>query len=179
MRRGLVEKSTLLSEYLSQIKLYDSTNREGHAAKVYFNALFGGDFSRSGNSVRNAALDYGYTILLSAFNREISICGYYTQIGVFHDNVFNPYNLASDLMEPFRPLIDELIISSDFTKFDSEQKVKIVNILNSYVHINGKQNHLINAIRIYVQSFFDAMENDDLTRMVTYEVSVHEGDGFL
>ena len=69
--------------------------------------------------------------------------------------------------------------SSDFIEFNSEQKAKVVNLLNSYVHINGKQNHLINAIRIYVQSFFDAMENSDLTRMVSYEVSVHEGDGVL
>ncbi|MBE6517360.1 MAG: type II CRISPR-associated endonuclease Cas1 [Thermoplasmata archaeon] len=178
-RRGLFQKSELLSEYLSQMEPYDLTNREGHAAKVYFNALFGKDFSRNSDCISNAALDYGYTILLSAFNREISICGYYTQIGIFHDNIFNPFNLASDLMESFRPIVDEYVVSSDFKKFDSEQKAKVVNLLNSYVHINGKQNHLINAIRIYVQSFFDAMEHGDLTRMVSYEVSVYEGDGFL
>ena len=124
-------------------------------------------------------MDDGYTILLSAFNREIAISGYYTQIGIFHDNVFNPFNLASDLMEPFRPIVDEFVVSSDFTEFNSEQKVRVVNLLNSYVRINGKQNHLINAIRLYVQAFFDAMENKDLSRMVSYEVSIHEGDGFL
>ena len=178
-RRGLVDRASLLNEYLSQIESYDLSNREGHAAKVYFNSLFGNDFSRKGACVTNAALDYGYTILLSAFNREISISGYYTQIGIFHDNVFNPFNLASDLMESFRPIVDEFVVSSDFIEFNSEQKVKIVNLLNSYVHINGKQNHLINAIRLYVQAFFDAMENRDLSRMVSYEVSIHEGDGFL
>ena len=178
-RRGLVDRAMLLDGYLSQIESYDLSNREGHAAKVYFNSLFGNDFSRKGASVINSALDYGYTILLSAFNREISISGYYTQIGIFHDNVFNPFNLASDLMEPFRPIVDEFVVSSDFTEFNSEQKVKVVNLLNSHVHINGKQNHLINAIRLYVQAFFDAMENGDLSRMVSYEVSVHEGDGFL
>ena len=61
----------LLSKYVSEIEAGDATNREAHAAKVYFNALFGKDFSRSDDHIINAALNYGYGIILSAFNREI------------------------------------------------------------------------------------------------------------
>ena len=87
----------------------DVTNREGHAAKVYFNALFGKDFTRTEECPINAALNYGYALILSCFNREIVSNGYITQIGLFHDNMFNPYNLSSDLMEPYRVVVDRMV----------------------------------------------------------------------
>ena len=102
-------EAMLLQEYLSEIEYGDATNRAGHAAKVYFNALFGKSFTRTDDLLINAALNYGYSILLSAFNREIVLNGYLTQLGLFHDNMFNQFNLASDLMEPFRPLVDRLV----------------------------------------------------------------------
>ena len=94
-------EAELLQGYLEEITYGDATNREGHAAKVYFNALFGKDFTRTDDLLINTALNYGYSILLSAFNREIVLNGYLTQLGLFHDNMFNRFNLASDLMEPF------------------------------------------------------------------------------
>ena len=69
-------EAELPESYIGQIEFQDATNREGHAAKVYFNAVFGMDFSRRGDHPYNAALNYGYTILLSAFNREITASGY-------------------------------------------------------------------------------------------------------
>ena len=95
----------MLEDYIRQVQFADSTNREGHAAKVYFNALFGLDFSRGADIVVNSALNYGYAIMASMFSREITSCGYMTQLGLFHDNMFNHFNLASDLMEPFRVLV--------------------------------------------------------------------------
>ena len=96
---GKEEEARLLSGYSRAVHWKDETNREGHAAKVYFNALFGMDFSRSQDNNINAALNYGYSILLSAFNREIVANGYITQLGLFHDNMFNQFNFGSDLME--------------------------------------------------------------------------------
>lgn len=98
-------EAKLLRKYIEEIEYGDATNREGHAAKVYFNALFGMDFTRTEENSINAALNYGYGILLSAFNREIVMNGYITQIGLFHNNMFNQFNLGSDLMEPFRSLL--------------------------------------------------------------------------
>lgn len=94
------EAASLLCGYLEEVQPGDATNREGHAAKVYFNALFGKAFSREQENAWNAALDYGYSIVLSAVAREITACGYSTQLGVFHDNMFNKLNLACDLVEP-------------------------------------------------------------------------------
>lgn len=101
------EEATLLKKYLNELEYGDTTNREGHAAKVYFNALFGKSFTRDSNTPINAALNYGYAIVLSAFNREVVSAGYITQLGLFHDNQFNQYNLSCDLMESFRPIVDK------------------------------------------------------------------------
>ena len=67
---GRDKEAALIRSYLGQIELYDTTNREGHAAKVYFNAVFGMDFTRSEECPINAALNYGYGIILSAFNPQ-------------------------------------------------------------------------------------------------------------
>ena len=179
IRHGHDKQASMLNQYISEIEEYDASNREGHAAKVYFNVIFGEDFVRGFPDSINAALNYGYTILLSAFNREISVSGYYTQIGIFHDNMFNHFNLSSDLMEPFRPIVDECVIEMMPEEFGSREKVKLVDLLNSVVYVSGKQQFLINAIRIYTQSFFLAMESNDIEKMVTYEVKIHESDGVL
>lgn len=75
-------QAELLTQYLSQLQPGDASNREGHAAKVYFNALFGMEFARALSTPENAALNYGYGLILSAINREISAAGYLTQIAV-------------------------------------------------------------------------------------------------
>ncbi len=170
LRNGFEERGCLLDSYIAQVQPGDSTNREGHSAKVYFNTLFGNDFSRRNESVINSALNYGYSILLSAFNREISVAGYLTHIGIFHDNLFNPFNLGSDLMESFRPIVDEHVHSMNLEVFGTEEKHELVGILNDPVCIGGKENVLLNAIRVYVQSFFIAMEMHDPDRLVEYEV---------
>ena len=84
-------EAQMLYEYITQIEFGDATNREGHAAKVYFNALFGLDFTRSAENSINSALNYGYSIILSAFTREIVAGGYITQLGLFHDNMITSY----------------------------------------------------------------------------------------
>ena len=151
------EEAELLSSYLQQIAWNDETNREGHAAKVYFNALFGLDFTRTEDDLINAALNYGYSIILSSFTREIVANGYITQLGLFHDNMFNQFNLASDLMEPFRPLVDKCVLGMKLEQFEHEEKMWLVDILNQEVQIDGKIQYVSNAIKIYCKSVFDAL----------------------
>lgn len=155
------KEAGLLSSYLQEIEWKDATNREGHAAKVYFNALFGMEFSRTADIPVNAALNYGYSILLSAFNREVVANGYITQLGLFHDNMFNQFNLSSDLMEPFRVLIDKKVKEMVFEEFGHEEKINLVAVLNEEVVIDGKRQYVNNAIKIYCKSVFDALNEDD------------------
>lgn len=159
----------MLDEYLSQIEIGDTTNREGHSAKVYFNALFGMDFTRTSDTPTNAALNYGYGILLSTFNREIVANGYITQLGLFHDNIFNHFNLSSDLMEPFRTLVDKIVYNLKPEIFNHNEKMELLNILNKEVIIDGKINYVNNAIKIYCKSVFDAINQQDVSLIKFYK----------
>ena len=170
MELGHSEEAVLLESYISQIEFQDATNREGHAAKVYFNAVFGMDFSRRSDHPLNAALNYGYTILLSAFNREIAACGYATQLALHHDNVFNHFNLSSDLMEPFRVLIDRAVYRHDMRELNTEAKRKLTNVMNEQIVIGGTTQTVLAAIGIYVRSVFDALLEKDPSRIKGYEV---------
>lgn len=167
---GKDDEAELLRSYLSQIELCDATNREGHAAKVYFNALFGMDFTRSEENITNAALNYGYSIVLSAFNREIVTQGYLTQLGIFHDNMFNHFNLSCDLMEPFRILVDRKVKELKLVDFASEEKHFLLNILNDTVVINKTKQTVLNAIKYYCRSVFDALNENDLSLIQFYSL---------
>lgn len=161
-----------LYNYADQLELFDSTNREGHAAKVYFNTLFGTGFNRDDADDINAALNYGYTILLSQFNKEIVADGYLTQLGIKHSNYFNYFNLSSDIMEPFRPLVDKIILDNYGKTFTGAMKLELLDILNKKVKIKGRDQYVSNAIGIYVRSVINAIEkkNIDLIEFFEYEL---------
>ena len=162
-------EAEMLYNYINEIEIGDASNREGHAAKVYFNALFGKDFTRTEENSINAALNYGYGIILSTFNREIVSNGYITQIGLFHDNMFNQFNLGSDLMEPFRPLVDYIVRSLMPQKFEREEKLEILRILQQEVTIAGRREVVNNAIKIYCKSVFDALNENDTSLIKFYK----------
>ena len=166
------EEANLLSSYLQEIQWNDATNREGHAAKVYFNALFGMAFTRTADNLINAALNYGYSIILSSFNREVTAGGYMTQFGLFHDNMFNPFNLSSDLMEPFRILVDRTVWNMTLQEFEHKEKMVLVDLLNQEIEIDGKIQYVGNAIKIYCKSIFDALNDDDSSLIRFYKLEL-------
>ncbi len=167
-----LEEAGLLRKYIQEVDPGDASNREGFAAKVYFNALFGKSFSRGEDTPLNAALNYGYGVLLSAVNRAIVSNGYLTQRGINHDNVYNFYNLGCDLMEPFRPIVDSQIIKIGIGEiFASDDKRVIIQFLNEKVLIEYKSQYLSQAIPIYVKSVLDSIEERDISqiRLFDYE----------
>lgn len=167
---SMIKEEMLLKSYINQIELFDVTNREGHAAKVYFNAVFGMDFTRSADNPINAALNYGYSVLLSAFNREVAANGYLTQLGLFHNNMFNQFNLSSDLMEPFRVLIDRKVKNMEVSSFGKEEKHRIIDVLNDTVSINRTSQTVLNAIRLYTLSVFEALNEGDLSALRFFDL---------
>lgn len=147
---GFFEKSQSVIDLYNGLELFDPSNREGHAARIYFNTLFGNDFSREQDNDINAALDYGYTLILSMFAREIVVCGCMTQFGLKHANQFNQFNLASDVMEPFRPIIDRIVYENrnrDFVKIKRE----LFTIFYDTFLYNGKEMYLSNIISDYTK----------------------------
>ena len=156
-------EKALLESYLPQVQPGDATNREGHAAKVYFNALFGMDFTRSSEDPVNAALNYGYGLLLSAEAREVVACGCCTQLGIFHSNRFNRLNLASDLMEPFRPFVDARVRDLEPKSFGRDEKHEMIAVLNRTVSLAGKQQYFLTALRLYTRSVLHALDRGEIS----------------
>lgn len=157
-----------LLDFKEQVELDDKTNREGHAAKVYFNLLFGMDFSREKENNINSALDYGYSIILSMLNREVVNKGYITQLGINHKNEFNQFNLSCDLMEIFRPLVDEIVYKNKEFTFEKAYKYKLINVYNKQVIIKNKEQYLSNAVPIFITSVFNYLEEIE-SKIVNYE----------
>ena len=147
---GFFEKSQSVIDLYNGLELFDPSNREGHAARIYFNTLFGNDFSREQDNDINAALDYGYTLILSMFARDVVVCGCMTQFGLKHANQFNQFNLASDVMEPFRPIIDRIVYenrNNDFVKIKRE----LFTIFSDTFLYNGKEMYLSNIVSDYTK----------------------------
>lgn len=160
----------LVMSYVSEVRNGDKTNREAHAAKVYFNSLFTKSFIRNANDSINAALNYGYSILLSNFNKEIVNNGYLTQLGIHHKSEFNQFNLACDFMEPFRPIIDRFVYYNQNREFDSKYKLDLINIFNSSFKYCGKVYILKDIIKMYTKNTLDYLsDNKKYKEFIFYE----------
>ena len=152
-------QAQLLEEYVRQVQLGDVSNREGHAAKAYFNALSGMSFKRGDENFLNGALNYGYAVLLSAFNREVVANGYNMQLGLAHRNEFNKFNLSCDLMEPFRVLVDRFVFAGG-QELTPDYKHTLCDILNQKVRVGKELCTVISAIGAYCRSVFDVLEGN-------------------
>lgn len=165
------ENFELLNAYIDEVEDGDKTNREGHAAKVYFNSLFGNDFNRRQDNNINAALNYGYSILLSIINREIVSLGYLTQLGIFHDNQFNHFNLSCDIMEPLRPMIDNFVLSKEIRELDSNLKIEILSIFSRNVKFREESSRFDIAISKYCKNIIEFLENEkEKIDFISYEL---------
>jgi len=164
---GKGPESKKLEEYSKEVMPGDVTNREGHAAKLYFSALFGESFVRGTENIINRRLNYGYSILLSAFNRAIVAYGYNTRLGIWHKNEFNDFNLSCDFMEPFRPFIDRTVLS--LKEDGADYKKELINSLNKPTIINGMSTTLENAISIYVKSVIKALTDNKIEEIIFAE----------
>lgn len=154
------ENYDLLMSYVNEVRVGDRTNREAHSAKVYFNSLFTKSFIRNANDNINAALNYGYSILLSNFNKEIINNGYLTQLGIHHKSEFNQFNLACDLMEPFRPIIDNFVYYNQTREFDSKYKLDLINIFNNNYKYLSKNYTLKDIIKMYTKNTLDCLSDN-------------------
>lgn len=157
-----------LQEYEELIDNGDSTNREGHAAKLYFKGLFGKNFVRFNDDVINDSLNYGYTILRANICRVIVAAGLIPNIGLHHKNEFNNYNLADDLIEVFRPIVDIWSYKNMQNKvfLSQDDRMKLINLLNGTIEIGSSTQSLTNAFQKYLEGIFSFMETGDISKLV-------------
>lgn len=155
------EDSNSLLEYSKDVVEGDLTNREGHAAKFYFNRVYGEGFTRNNNSDINKYLNYGYTLVLSQFSKAIVAKGYLTQLGIHNIGETNYFNLACDFMEPVRPFIDKRV--KDLT--NENFKEKLVEVLSETFVYDEQKQTLSNAISLYVSSLLNALALQDPSKI--------------
>src|SRR5690606_3103987 len=151
----------------NHVEFEDRTSRVGHAAKLYFNELFGDSFQSMRGSVDpvDAALNYGYIVLRACVARSVVAHGLHPAFGIGHRNQFNAFNLVDDCMEVLRPVIDfwvAMTIKDENDYLTWETKQQLIRRLSSKILIDGQRQTVLNAIDLFVQSFIKAMnENND------------------
>lgn len=148
-------------KYIEYVEPGDPTNREGHAAKVYFNQLFGKSFIRGDETPINWALNYGYALLSSLVTRILVTKGLLTELGVHHRSQYNSYNLASDLMEVYRPFVDNIVKSNAINEFGKSERRILIEIFNTQILIRNQYQFLANSIGIYIDSVIKFMNSEE------------------
>ena len=150
------EGTATLREMAAQVRSGDPDNLEATAAAYYFPRLFGPAFVRGETCRVNAALNYGYAILRGAVARNLAVRGLEPCLGIFHHSELNQFNLADDLMEPYRPLVDLYVAShvpNDEAELTPEIKRQLFHLTNYLVEQEGKQFRAISAIGRMADSF--------------------------
>lgn len=165
-----------LSHYLNEIAPLDVTNREGLAAKLYFRELFGESFLREDENTINACLNYGYSIIRSMIARTLVAKGLNPHIGIFHKGQFNDFNLADDIIEVFRPIIDNYVYNKFLNEafFTREMRLNIVSSLTRKVRYNGKKQSINNVINAYIDSIVQALNTGNYSQIYFPEIKIYD-----
>ena len=159
-----------LVAYKESVCTDDQTNREGVAARVYFQALFGKDFSRDDDSVTNYALNYGYKIIASYISKCIVSRGLLTQLGIHHIGEGNPFNLTYDFIEPLRVIVDIGGATHIMDTFNTADKTELIDLLNIKVSVDGKWFRLSDGIEDIVDAYIGYM-NEERNTIKTVNIS--------
>jgi len=156
---------------VSQVRSGDPDNVEARAARHYWQQLFPDrDFRRQDDDLPNAMLNYGYAIIRAALARQLCGAGFIPQIGLHHQSQTNAYNLADDLIEPYRPFVDRLVVAvlgdiPSTDPFTTEHRRSLVPIMETTVEINGEVYGLLAAIEATVASLKSSLTARDPRRL--------------
>lgn len=167
-----------LRAYASDVKSGDTSNRESLAARVYFDQLLD-DATRRKPIWHNAALNYGYAMVRSHIARHIAARGLVASQGIFHHNELNSFNLADDLIEPYRAAVDLYILEkvaplhigdrdANLTKHDRQL---IIDILNYYVIMSDKKFMIKHAVERTVESFIECIEVKEARKLLLPKIA--------
>ena len=175
-----LDGSEELMKMCKEVQSGDRTHVEAKAAAFYFKSLYGLGFSRGNDHVINSALNYGYAIVRGLIARSIVCYGLEPSIGVFHHSELNNFNLADDMIEPFRPLVDLYVAQNyDIAEIDSdltpERKRGIFGIINYDMDMKGEKRIISNCIDMLVASYSSALQGkrSDLELPELMQLQVH------
>lgn len=154
-----------LTQFMNEVEIGDVSNREGLSAKMYFRELFGDDFIRFENDVINAGLNYGYIIFRSLITSIIVAKGYLPNLGIFHIGKQNMFNLSDDVIEVFRPLVDDYVYNNmrDDILFKQEHREQLIQLTLKKMIIDHRKQTIANTIYIYLENIFKELETDEIS----------------
>lgn len=141
---------------IDEMRFGDADNKEGLGARLYFHSLFGPGFRRHASDELNAALNYGYSILLSMMTRIITAHGYSPALGIHHKNTKNPFNLACDLMEPFRAFADRKVYLNKDRELDWDYKRDLIALTQEECLYGDDRTDIANAMELF---FLDTLRS--------------------
>lgn len=162
-----------MNEWMTDVKSGDSTNREGVAAHYYWSTLFDNFTRERYGDAPNNLLNFGYAILRSMVARALVSSGLHPTIGIFHRNKYNAYCLADDIMEPYRPYVDLMVVEwlengGESKVMTKEFKAYMLQIATRDVKINGLIRPLMSAISITSSSLVKCYSGE--SRVLHYPV---------
>ena len=148
-----------------EVRSGDTTNREGVAAALYFGQIIPDGTRRS--SAITAALDYGYSVVRAGIGRTAVGGGWLVSRGLHHHNEYNAFNLVDDLIEPFRPLVDLLVLSYGIEEpLEREDKALLCTVFQHTMLIDGKRCGLEQCIEVMLASLRTAVLAKDAGRLL-------------
>lgn len=170
------EAIEILKTYIEEVQEYDSTNREGLSAKVYFRALFGTNFSRQNDDTINACLNYGYSILRALISKTIVAKGLNQQLGIFHKGPTNFFNLSDDIIEIFRPIIDMYVYKKFINEkiFLREHRMQILEILNMKICVDNQKITLNHAIERTIDGVIKFFKNGQADTIIKFDPILYD-----
>lgn len=155
------DQSAAIASLISKVNSGDTGNVEASAAMKYFPMLFGEGFFRQNEDVWNAALDYGYAILRGWIARCLAVYGFLPAIGLHHRSELNRFNLADDLIEPFRPVVDLMVATmADFREqegLSADCRKLLFGCLSMDILSGGQHHSVFYAVERLVQSLSRSM----------------------
>lgn len=158
-----------LEHLASTVRSGDVSNNESQAARIYFNALLG-DATRRQPMWYNSALNYGYAIVRSSLAQAIAARGLITEIGINHHSELNQYNLVDDLIESFRPLVDDYVLTKIASQhiddeydasLNKQDRHLLIDIMNQYGIMFDNKYTIKHLTDLVVESFLNAINQDD------------------
>lgn len=170
----LKKNSTRLKTLAKSVKSGDNDNREGFAARLYWTTLLGSNFIRDRyGDAPNPFLNYGYILLRSAVARALSGSGLLATLGIHHHNRYNAFCLADDIMEPYRPYVDEIVFTMneiwpDSIMLEKEHKAKLLELMTTDVRIGENRRPLMVALSQTTASLARCFNGE--TRKIIYPV---------
>lgn len=163
----------------AEVRSGDTGNREAQAAALYFQAVFGEKFTRSGDNAANACLNYAYAVLHAAVARTLTLYGWLPALGLFHKSELNPFNLADDFIEPLRPLADLAVLQLLEQKhlptgLTPLVKQSLIKVLHAQVGIENQSFSTLAAIDKMISSFQTALTEKNAKLLKLPEIQTLE-----